>query len=97
MNLGPKKSNWLSRYVRDLIAAVDQLNAARTTASEYSTDAFNGGDQVNRAGNTITDADLVALGFPHLTAAMLNASVGGLNALAAAYDANAGVIEAARP
>jgi len=92
-----KKANWIRRVVADGISAVDAINKVTTTATEYSTDAFNGGDQTNRPEYTITDADLVAAGFPHLNAAKLNSYIGGLAALTAAYNANGGIIEAARP
>lgn len=97
LNLAAKKKGWLSRVTGDVIAAVDALNVARTTALEYTTDAFNGGDLGGRPEYQITDQDLADLGFSHLSAAKLNAFIGGLNQMTAAYDANAGVIEAGRP
>lgn len=92
-----KKASWVRRVVTDGIAAADAVRKADLTASEYSTDAFNGGDLANRPEYQITDADLIAAGFPWLNAAKLNTYIGGLAALKGAYDSNAGVIEAARP
>lgn len=92
-----KKANWVRRAVTDGIAAVDAIQKATDTNLDYSGQAFNGGDMTNRAEYAITDADLVAAGFPHLTAAKLNAFVGGVAALKATLDANAGILGAARP
>jgi hypothetical protein len=91
-----KKANWVRRLVSDVIAAVDAIQRATVTASEYSTDAFNGGDLQNRPEYQITDADLAAIA-PQLNAAKLNSFIGGHAALKAAYDANAGILEAGRP
>ncbi|MBN9522614.1 hypothetical protein J0H58_29515 [bacterium] len=92
-----KKANWIRRVVADGIAVVDAIRRADVTASEYSTSAFNGGDQANRPEYAITDEDLVAAGFPHLDASKLNQFVGGLAGLKTAYDGSAGILEAARP
>jgi hypothetical protein len=92
-----KKAAWVARLVSDGIAAADAIIRANDTAQAYSINAFNGGDSQNRPEYAITDADLVAAGFGHLNAAKLNSFIGGLAALKAAYDANAGIIEAARP
>lgn len=97
VDVGNKKASWVRRIVADGIAAVDAVRKSDLTASEYSTDAFNGGDPTNRPEYTITDQDLIDAGFPHLDAAKLNTYIGGLAAIKSAYDANAGVIEAARP
>jgi hypothetical protein len=97
LNVQTKKSNFLSRVIAAGIAAADAIEQAKITADEYNTNAFNGGDQANRPEYTITDADLVELNFPWLAASNLNQFIGGLNALHDAYQANAGVIEAARP
>jgi hypothetical protein len=96
VNVAQKKANWVNRVISDVIAAADAIQRANVTASEYSTDAFNGGDLQNRPEYQITDADLAAIA-PQLNAAKLNSFIGGQAALVAAYNANAGVIEAARP
>ena len=96
IDLAAKKANWVSRLITAAVAAMDAVNKAALTATEYSTDAYNGGDLTNRAAYQITDADLAGVA-PQLDAAKLNALVGGIDALKSAYDSNAGILEAARP
>ena len=96
LDLASKKRSWVNRLIQDATAAVDAINRAVQTSTEYTTDAYNGGDPVNRPEYEITDADLAGIA-PHLDAAKLNALVGGLNTVRDALASVIGQLEAARP
>ncbi len=93
-----KQKNFVSRLIAANVAMLDAINTAVEVSGEYTTDAFDGSDLQNRPEYQITDAFLAGVdAFKHLNALKLNQLVGGINALKATRDANAGYLEAARP